>query len=176
MSAGRGDSPGSAPGPGGENGFRRQLLRPLSGSAGWAPPPPRAARPPLAGKAGGAAAGPEARVPVRARRRVQPRPDLPRGEISEAQDGICPSFLPCVPPPAVRLSRHDHRVYAFLPPFLPYVRSGPQPAGSGEVGEENGRFSSAVSGLPARLRAEAQVVRPRRAPLAGVAAAALVFT
>lgn len=50
--------------------------------------------------------------------------------------------------PPCGLSRHDYCICPFLPPFLPHILSGSLPAGSGEVGEGNGRFSSAVPAWP----------------------------
>lgn len=131
VSTEKGAPPGSALGPAGEKGFAgccrwRSASGPRVGAASPRCPPARG------GEGGGAAAGPEALVPSGVK-------------IGEAQNGIFPL------PPAGRLSRHDYCIYPFLPPFLPYVLPGSVPTGSGEDGEENGRFSSVVSGFAAGL-------------------------
>lgn len=98
---------------------------------------------PARGEGGDAAAGPAEPLPVSAVATAGPA----HGEISKAQDGICPSFCLVFPlPPCACLAM----IIAFIRLCLPYILPGAVPAGSGEG---NGRFSSAVSGLAAGLSA-----------------------
>lgn len=133
MSAGRGGLAGLRAGAG-----RGELVPRVPAPGGRRLPGGHPAR----GEGGGAAAGPADLVPVSAVSTAGPV----QREISEAQDGICPSFCLVFPlPPCCCLAM----IIAFIRLCLPYILPGALPAGSGEG---NGRFCSAVSGLAAGLR------------------------
>ncbi|XP_068044038.1 uncharacterized protein [Anomalospiza imberbis] len=106
---------------------------------------------PARGEGGGAAAGPAELVPVGAESTGGPV----LSKISEAQDGICPSFC-IVSPPAVRLSRHDYCIYPFVPPVHPRWRSARWQRG--------GKRPLLLGGFRLGCRAEAQVARLRSEP------------